>query len=363
MKAVLKSSLYRRPKPTNEVMANGHLEKGSVIEVDEVVTGKPIEGLSDWYKAKDGFFYWGGGLNIIGPVGVPPVSTTSLITFPPANVVWLDNFIGIETQLKQFTGNGVKVAIIDTGVDVTHPDISSSIIAPRDFTGSSTPMTDDEGHGTAVAGIIAANTQNQKGVKGLAPGCKIIPIKVIKNSFDRSNLASIVIAAIDHALISNADIINISLDLSDIDSTALRNAMNKAAVKGVVLIASAGDVDELTELGVSYPGRDPNFISIGATNPFFEKAILNKRPQRLDFLGGLKDFWTLSNKSERYRTVNGSSFCAAFLSGLAALIIARTRQNQPGTPIDRNLMFNEISKSISNQADLHQINSFSFIKV
>ena len=364
MKATLKYSLFRRPQPTNEIDAIGFLTKGSTIEVQEVVQGKSIDNIAEWYKSFDGFYYWGGGLSKEVHVFDLSAPRVEPITFPPLRISWRDNFLGIEAELRQFTGKGIKVAVIDTGVDTSHPDISSNILLPKDFTQSDSPVIDNEGHGTAVAGIIGANSPLENGIIGVAPDCSIMPIKVIRNAFDRSGLQQNIVDAINYAIDNDANVINISLDLSDVDTTLLRNAITQAASKGIVLIASAGDVNELTELGVSFPGSDPNFISIGSTNSFFEVSILNKKPQRLDFLAGLKTFWTLSSKSEKYKFVEGSSFCAAFLSGLAALVIGRIKANQIDTKdITRAEILTELSKSTSDRSELHRANSFSFIKI
>lgn len=363
-KAILKYSLYRRTQPTNEIKSTIHLPKGSVIEVEAMVEGRAIDKITTWYKATDGYYYWGGGVEKVEDAFSMLTTAEPAINFPPATFNWKNNFIGLTDNLKQFTGKGVKVAIIDTGVDLQHPDIANNIKDDRDFTQSNTKQIDGVGHGTAIAGIIGGNSKTDKGIIGVAPECTIVPLRVMRNSEAESDLAKNVKEAIQHAININVDVINMSLNLSRVDTSEIEILIKQAADKGIVLIASAGRINELIVRGVTYPGKDPNVISIGSTNLLFEQRIIDNHPQRLDFLAGDHSFWTLSSKDEKYTTVHGSSFCAAFLSGLAALIIAAERASTGmNTPITRSNMVTKITKCAVKRDQLHNDNFFSFINV
>jgi subtilisin family serine protease len=351
--------------PENNENYSGYVLKDTIVFAEKATRGELYRGTDIWYKDQYNRYFWGGGVEqeVFLPNNVS--ETIPAISFPAVRINWKDNFIGLTDELKNFSGKGIKVAVIDTGVDIHHPDISANIIAPKDFTSdSANPFMDNDGHGTAIAGIICSNSGNPNGLQGVATQCSLIPIKVLKDAHDSNNLTANVIAGIEYAISLNADIINISLDLTDDVTQELRDKINKASFNGAILIASAGDVDELTQLGVSYPGKDSHIISIGASNSFFTPSIIKTKPADLNFLGGFKDFWTLSNKAEKYRTVHGSSFCAAFLSGLSALILSKRRSNTPSRSLNKEEMLREMDRCVQkNDNDLYRENFFSFIKI
>lgn len=155
-----------------------------------------------------------------------------------------------------YTGRGVSVAVIDTGVDASHPDLAGRVSGGHNFVGSGEP-SDSNGHGTQVAGIIAAGGE----AAGVAPGATIIPYKV---SEDGESVSSDVIArAIDMAAADGADVINISLGVP------VRNAGIDAAVAGaveggaVVVVAAGNDGPGASTIGS--PGVAPAALTVGAT--------------------------------------------------------------------------------------------------
>jgi minor extracellular protease Epr len=350
---------------------------GEIIHAIDKVQGTVFENKSNWYKDSNNRYYWEGGLDVITeheePTDVPtevpgqPLPSTPGINFPPVKINWKDNFIGIPNEFELFSGKGVKVAIIDTGVRLDHPDIEDKISLFTDITNHPNEKSDEDGHGTSIAGIIAADSKDARGLKGVAPDCQLICLKVRKDALDNSDaIVKNVAEAINIAVNNNADVINISLDLFGKTIPALTDAINNAAKNKVVLIGSAGDLDELTnpELGVTYPARDPNFTSIGATSNAFVQTIINTHPKRLDFVGGINEFWTLSIGKENYRQINGSSFCAAFLSGLSAVIISRMRNNKPRTqPLNQAEFLSHLQNCISDVSKLNTDNFFSFSKI
>ena len=362
-KKLNKRSLVPFNLPYKSNIAGMVLEGHSFEAVEAAVTEVPNQALGKWYKDRDGYFYWGGGVRVSSPDLAKGLPTVSDISFPPSKIDWKENFLGLTNELKTFTGKNVKIAIIDSGVHINHPDLILNIESPLDLTQNAISMSDSLGHGTAIAGIISANKNNINGIKGIASDCRIIPIKVIRNAGDRPQLETNILKAIQHSIDMKVDIINISLDLTDIVTQPVRELINSAAVKGIIMIGSAGDLDELTELGVTFPGSDSNFISIGASNKDFTKSIIDRKPLHLNFLGGLKDFWTLSNTSEKYRTVRGSSFCAAFISGACALLIERNKTVNLAHPLSRNNIIDELVKLSSSEQNLYNSDSFSFIKI
>ncbi|BAI62874.1 peptidase S8 family protein [Methanocella paludicola SANAE] len=164
-----------------------------------------------------------------------------------------------------YNGTGIKVAVLDTGIDVTHPDLNGTkVIAWKDFTfyNYSTPC-DFHGHGTHVSGIIAG-TGNASGgkYKGVAPNASLIEGKVLDNG--GSGYISDIIDGINWAVSSDADIISMSLGSSS-HSSSLDEAVDNAISAGVVVVVAAGNSGPSSG-SISCPGDDPNAITVGAVD-------------------------------------------------------------------------------------------------
>lgn len=153
------------------------------------------------------------------------------------------------------------IAIIDTGVDLLHPDLKNKIKSGgRDFVNDDFDATDDLGHGTFVAGVAAADTNNNEGGAGVAWNCKILPVKVIKKNGEGEY--SWLIDGIIWAADNGADVINLSLG-GDEPADSLRDALEYAYDKGVVIVAAAGN-DGATVL---YPAAYDKFcVAVAATD-------------------------------------------------------------------------------------------------
>ncbi|MBT2547804.1 S8 family serine peptidase [Arthrobacter sp. ISL-65] len=161
------------------------------------------------------------------------------------------------------TGNGIKVAVLDSGVATDNTDINPKVVLRANFSGA-TSNEDIYGHGTHVAGIVAA-THNTAGVAGVCPGCTILAGKVLNDSGvgSSSGLAN----GINWAVSNGAKVINMSIGVRA--SRTLETAVNNAWSKGVVLVAAAGNGGNQTKI---YPGAYPNVIAVAATDNKDAKA-------------------------------------------------------------------------------------------
>jgi len=161
-----------------------------------------------------------------------------------------------------FDGTGIKIAVIDTGVDYNHPDLfgfgkDGKVIGGYDFVDNDNSPIDTNGHGTEVAGIIAADGQ----LHGVAPKSKILAYRVSENGEAVSS--DLIIKAIEQAILDKADVINISLGVN-LTNKKIDNAVNKAVEQGIVVVAAAGNNGP--DLGtIGSPGINPNTITVGAT--------------------------------------------------------------------------------------------------
>lgn len=224
------------------------------------------------------------------------------------------------------TGLGVTVAIIDTGVELNHPDLRNNLVPGYNaITGSETPgeNQDNNGHGTHVSGIAAAE-RNNVGIVGVAYQAKIMPIKAMDSlgeGYDDVIAAGIVWAA-DHG----AKIINLSLgsekgEYSDI----MRQSIAYANNKGCLLIAAAGNYDPKTEgnPGVSYPASDPGVLAVTATdqnNNVAEYSVTGPEVVLAAPGDSIASAWWSETTGAGYAEASGTSMAAPFVAGEAALI-------------------------------------------
>ena len=206
----------------------------------------------------------------------------------------------------------VTIAILDTGVDLDHPDLANKIISNINF--SSSPTADDVyGHGTHVAGIAAAITNNGIGVAGLGYSTSIMNVKVLGDDGkgDCSGVAQGIIWAADNG----AQIINLSLGGSDTSST-LEDAINYAWSKGVVVVAAAGNNGNSNPF---YPAYYPNCIAVAATDINDVLAAWSDHGDWVDVAApGVSVYSTMKNGAYCY--MSGTSMASPYVAGLAALV-------------------------------------------
>lgn len=170
--------------------------------------------------------------------------------------------IGIDDYVRydgiNVTGKGVTVALIDTGIDYTHNDLKGKLAKGYDFLDDDNDPRDVDGHGTMVAGIIAADGS----IRGVAPDAEIIAYRIA--SGDRYVSTSEMISVIERAAEDNADILNISIGLDHINK-GIDKAINNLVEKGIVVVAAAGNDGERGFGTIKSPGSALKAITVGAT--------------------------------------------------------------------------------------------------
>ncbi|CCQ47166.1 subtilisin BPN' [Pseudarthrobacter siccitolerans] len=220
------------------------------------------------------------------------------------------------------TGGGIRVAVLDSGVATDNADINPQVVARANFT-TSRNNEDNYGHGTHVAGIVAAFADNSIGVAGVCPGCTILAGKVLSDTGmgSSSGLAN----GINWAVKSGAKIINMSLAVGA--STTLQTAVNNAWNANVLLVAAAGNGNSTTMM---YPGAYTNVIAVGATNNRDEKASFSTYGTWVDVAApGVSVYSTFPNhrfvlareynRSQGYDIGSGTSMSSPIVAAVAAL--------------------------------------------
>ena len=255
-------------------------------------------------------------------------------------------------------GSGVTIAVVDTGVDLKHPDLASHLVAGTDFVADNNDCPpgpqDENGHGTHVAGIAAAVTNNGIGVAGTAPDASIMPVRVL--DADGSGDSATIIKGIDYAADHGAKVINLSLGEQEVVGQLqalnqdIEDAVNHAWDKGALVIAAAGnDTFPLC----SYPSASERAVCVGATdsrglpsyysnfpnNPHGTSSIGVRAPGGVGsvFCEDDEDIWSTMwpgssfecpDGIKGYETLAGTSMATPFVSGVAAILFGEGLNNQ-----------------------------------
>ena len=243
-------------------------------------------------------------------------------------------------------GSGILVAILDTGIDQDHEDLLGQVVFEGNLTNSPTP-TDVYGHGTPIAGIIAAHSNNGVGIAGVAPECQLINIKVAddRGRCDASRIAEGIIYAVD----KGANVINVSIELGE-PSLELEEAINYAWGQGVVIIAAAGNSGTQSPV---YPAGYENCLAVAAIRQDNTLAPLSNYG---DWVGvaapGFSIFSTLPDDGYGYKS--GTSFASAYVSGLAALLFGVVTDTN-----DNGRLNDEVRAALEELCPLTGINGMS----
>ena len=220
-------------------------------------------------------------------------------------------------------GAGVTVAILDSGVDATHPDLAGQVIAGWNSADSTTNTSDISGHGTKVAGSAAATANNGIGVAGVAGAARIMPVRVT-NSSDGSAYFSAIASGLTWAADHGAQVANISYDMLT-TSSSVSSAAQYMNSKGGVVVVAAGNTG--TDRGYS---DSPYMISVSATDSGDVKASWSSFGYHVDVAAPGVGIWTTTNGGG-YGAVNGTSFASPVTAGVVALMKAANPSLSPAT--------------------------------
>ncbi len=247
-----------------------------------------------------------------------------------------ENGVRVDAAWAATKGKGVRVAILDTGVDAGHPELKGQILAAKDFTGSRFGAKDVVGHGTHCAGVVAMK-QDGKGYVGVAPECGILNGKVLAD--DGTGDFNWLAAGIDWAVEQKADVISMSLGGGP-DGTpperfmpTLRAAIRRATDAGVIVLAAAGN-DGPGANTVGYPGRYAEVITVAASDVNRYVTNFSSRGTEVD-VAAPGDNVVSSIPNGQFAEWDGTSMATPMAAGVAALYVADCRANgRTPTPAD-----------------------------
>jgi thermitase len=237
---------------------------------------------------------------------------------------WVLGQIGA-TELPHLTttGSDIIIAILDTGIDRNHEDLENKVVAEINFS-ESPSAADFNGHGTHIAGIMAATGNNGLGIIGLAPQSRLMNVKAANDDGTVSTAAVTqgIIWAVDHG----ARVININVSFKS-PAPSLEAAVNYAWSRGAVLVAAAGNEDSEAPC---YPAGFQNCIAVAALCEDGSLAPFSNHGENIDLAApGFNIFSTLPGNKYGYKS--GTSFAAAYVSGLAAWLFSSvTDTNENG---------------------------------
>lgn len=232
-----------------------------------------------------------------------------------AERVWdVDNNLVVDNGVK--AGSGVKVAVLDTGIDLDHPDLQVNIKGGVNTINPFKSADDDNGHGTHVAGIIAG-ADNTVGVLGVAPNASLYAVKVLNKN--GSGFISDIIEGLQWSIDNNMQVVNMSLGTAS-DIQSLHDAIIAAYNHGIVLVAAAGNSGP-GDNTVLFPAKYVEVIAVSATDNTDAVASWSSRGSEVELAApGVNILSTY--KGGGYKTLSGTSMASPHVAGTAALVIA-----------------------------------------
>ena len=245
-----------------------------------------------------------------------PVRAVGLV---PNDEWWASQWAPVRTSAPQAWALGtgspsIVVAVIDTGVDFGHPDLSGKFVAGYDTVNGDTNPSDDQGHGTAVAGVVGALSNNAVGVASFCPQCSLMPVKVL--GADGTGTIADVASGIVWATDRGARVINLSLGTPS-SVNVLESAVQYARNRGVVVIAAAGNDGTTAPF---YPAAYPGVVSVAASNESDGLYSWSNRGSWVSVAAPGSNLTT--NIGSTYTSFYGTSSAAPVVAGIAGLALS-----------------------------------------
>jgi len=315
----------------------GIVNENFVFEGEEVLD-VPNPGLGKWYRDRNGNFYWGGGVSVFNESIQTSFNDYQNLNFIPSKMSWGHKLFDIPFIWKDLktAGRQTTIAVIDTGIDTNHLDLKNNIHPlSRSFVGDVDSIIDEHGHGTSMAGIIAANGADK--IYGVAPEAKLLIVKgtINKNGVNLENFAEAINFA---ASIPEVDIISISYS-PIIDHPVFKNAILHSIQTNKIIIAAMGNghINPTGPDDDTFPAcYNPVFpdktgiLSIGAFNNAGNLSAFSNWSNHLRCLAPGEAMLT-TKIGNATTNENGTSIATAFTAGCMALMVSYSKLNNRKT--------------------------------
>lgn len=261
---------------------------------------------------------------------LPPWKINAFIKPLTESVDWGLSANNIPQHWKDSQGEGINVAVLDTGIELTHPDLKDAIVDAKDFSGSMFGPLDKNGHGSHTSGTIGAR-KNDIGVVGVAPQCKLLIGKVLGD--DGSGSGQMVANGILWAITKKAHIISMSLG-SPYNDPQIHNAIQQAIQAGIIVICAAGN--DGVDNSVNYPGKYT--CAVSAYDKNFQLAEFSSRgPEVIVSAPGVDIISTFLLSQGGYASLSGTSMATPFVAGVIALYLAMLLKQNAAFPNEDNV--------------------------
>ncbi len=274
---------------------------------------------------------------------LPPYKVEQIISSTSEIIDWGLEMLSVPDSWRDAQGAGVKVAVLDTGADLYHPDLRSSVVKAEDFTNSAVGAQDIDGHGTHVAGTIAAK-KNRHGVVGVAPEAELLIAKVLGDFGYGTEEA--VANGINWAIENDADIISMSL-ASSLYSKKVHAAVKAAYKVNKTIICTASNEGSKLET-MTYPGKFEETIAVGTIDSSKKVSGYSKRESQVDIVAP-GDQVLSTYPTGGYAELSGSSMTTPLVSGIIALMFSKFRRFSGANPLeDREELIRHLRETATN---------------
>jgi membrane-anchored mycosin MYCP len=279
------------------------------------------------------------------------------------SVPWPQEMLG-SPRVWQFTrGGGVTVAVLDSGVDASHPQLTGRVEAGFDaVAGSGRADNDCLGTGTQVAGVIAARQVASVGFAGVAPSVRILPIRVIADQRSGGAVADpgVLARGINAAVASGADVVAVST-ITYTDTPALRDAVVNAKNRGVIVVAAVGDRgDSSGGNPPPYPATYPVVIGVGAIDEDGARWSGSQHGQYVDVVAPGAEVVTLQ-RAGGMTVATGTGVACGFVAGVAALVRARRGWDVPANTIRQLVLATAVRSADSLEYGKGVVNPYAAV--
>jgi subtilisin family serine protease len=339
MKVKVKHFLnVRVGKPSVNAPSYQYLAPGSEIEVDgKLYKGDPFEDINTWLKDDGDNYYWSGGVETVQPAA--PAATAGLLE---SSVWWYKDFNVGELWRNGLNGANVKIAVLDSGISLPHPDLNIITSNLKDLTVSESGITDWTGHGTHVSGIIKANNLSGRGITGLAFDSNFYFGKITHDKLGDKKV-DFLIRGIEWAIENSVNILSISHGRKENDAS-LEAAIKKAFANKILIVCAAGNKDSATGDDILFPARYDETLSVAGITQGKAPLPDTINMANTDIFGPGEAIRSTS-RGGTYATLSGSSQAAPYVAGIAALLLQAIRK--------KNISYNpcDLKKALIMQAD------------